>query len=285
VVSPLDFGDELTAEAVATDHPAGGRFSLMCDDPALAVDGSNLILRAAELFAAATGWKGGVCFKLTKRIPVGAGLGGGSSNAVAALRAMNELAGGLADTGQLAALASELGSDCPLFLRNAPVIMRGRGERVELLADVVAQRLRGRQVLLFKPTFGVSTAWAYGRMAAAGVAYLPERAAEERLVEWCAGGTPAGNLLFNNMEGVVFDKFAALPALREKLRKETGVSVQMSGSGSACFALPGDDRVTAALETRIRECWGPAAFVQRARLAWSSALTASRGGAFNSRTS
>ena len=72
VAAPLQFGDELAAEPLA----AGG-FTLECDDPAVPVDGSNLILKAAALFAATTGWEGGARFCLTKRIPMGAGLGGG----------------------------------------------------------------------------------------------------------------------------------------------------------------------------------------------------------------
>ena len=123
VVAPLDFGDELSVGA------ANG-FVLECDDPAVPVDGSNLILKAAAAFSAATKFKGGAHFKLTKRIPMGAGLGGGSSNAVTALRALNRLSGGLASEAQLEAIAAALGSDCVLFLKSAPMVMRGRGERV-----------------------------------------------------------------------------------------------------------------------------------------------------------
>src|SRR5581483_6186978 len=89
VVVKLDFGDTLTVE------PSGraGRFELVCDDSTLPIDDTNLVLKAARAFAAAARWTGGVRFALTKRIPVGAGLGGGSSDAAAALRALNQLAG------------------------------------------------------------------------------------------------------------------------------------------------------------------------------------------------
>jgi 4-diphosphocytidyl-2-C-methyl-D-erythritol kinase len=272
VVAPLDFGDDLAAGICAEGSPVGRRFVLECNDPEVPVDGTNLVLRAAEAFAAATGWSSGVRFQLTKRIPVGAGLGGGSSNAVAALRALNQLAGGVASEEQLAGIAAELGSDCTLFLKNAPVVMRGRGERVELLAEPAARRLRGRRVLLFKPGFGVSTPWAYSRMVALAAlspalpdVYLPEAAAEKRVAAWCAGDEPAEQLLFNNMGRVVFEKFVALPVLLDELRNHSGPAVQMSGSGSACFALAGDDQVTE-VEARIRSCWGPTAFVQLVRL-------------------
>ena len=279
VVAQLDFGDELAAAsreqgpsfAKATEGRAGSRFTLECDMPGVPVDDSNLVLKAAHAFAAATGWKGGAHFKVTKRIPPGAGLGGGSSNAVAALRALNQLAGGLLRGDELAGIAAMLGADCALFLSPAPVVMRGRGERIEPLEEGAARRLRGRRVLLFKPSFAISTAWAYGRMAARGTDYLPAVEAEARLAAWQRGGAAAEEMLFNNMEAVAFEKFVALPLLLEKLRAESGVVPRMSGSGSACFALLGDpstgpgpaDSVTR-MKHVIAECWGPAAFVQEA---------------------
>ncbi len=261
VAAPLDFGDELAVEAKETG------FSLVCDDAATPLDESNLVLRAAQAFAAATGWHGGAHFKLTKRIPLGAGLGGGSSNAVAALRALNRLAGEpLVETG-LAGIAAGLGADCALFLQNEPVVMRGRGERVETL-PAAAVRLRGRRVLLFKPGFAISTPWAYDRMARGAPAhYVSSPEAEARLAGWLRSGAPAEDILFNNMEGVAFDKYIALPVLLGKLHAKFGLTARMSGSGSACFTLLRDDFATAPVVARIRECWGPAAFVQEARLA------------------
>lgn len=261
VASPLDFGDEL----VATGTAAG--FTLACNDPIVSTDGSNLVLKAARAFAATTGWKGGADFKLNKRIPPGAGLGGGSSNAVAALRALNQLSGLALGEAKLAEIAIALGSDCALFLKNAPVIMRGRGERIEELPVAVAARVRGRRVLLFKPGFGISTAWAYGRMAEETPAhYRPAAEAEARLAAWLGGNTPVEDLLANNMEGVAFGKYLALPVLLAKLQREFGVAARMSGSGSACFAVLRDDFVPAPLVARIRDCWGPQAFAQVARL-------------------
>ncbi|MBI3886778.1 MAG: 4-(cytidine 5'-diphospho)-2-C-methyl-D-erythritol kinase [Opitutae bacterium] len=267
VVVLLDFGDELQAEESRIQNSESKRFSLECDVPDLLVDETNLILKAAAAFAAATGWRGGAAFRLTKRIPLGAGLGGGSSNAVAALRALNELAGGLLGEQRLAEIAATLGSDCALFVKNAPAVMRGRGERVEALPAGAVRRLSGRRVLVFKPSFGIGTPWAYGRMAARGGDYLAAAEAEARLTAWVGGTAPAEEICFNNMEPAAFAKFVALPVLREKLRREFGVAAQMSGSGSACFALLGEDFVTAPLVARIREDWGPAAFVREARIA------------------
>ncbi len=268
VAALLDFGDELQVEGSRIQNPESSRFTLECDSADVPVDGTNLVLKAAAAFAAATGWRGGAAFRLTKRIPLGAGLGGGSSNAVAALRALNQLTGGAAGEAQLADIAATLGADCPLFLPDGPVVMRGRGERVELLPAAAAARLRGRRVLLFKPDFPISTAWAYDRMAAeAPRQYVATDAAEARLTAWRQSNAPAEELLFNNMEGVAFAKFIALPVLLEKIRREFGVATQLSGSGSACFALLRDDFVAAPLAACIRECWGPGAFLREARLA------------------
>ena len=284
VAAPLDFGDELVAEAREQRTEDRGLFSLECDDPAVPTDGTNLVLKAAQAFAATTDWNGGAHFKLTKRIPVGAGLGGGSSNAVAALRALNQLSGGALPEAKLAKVAASLGADCALFLHNAPVVMRGRGEHIEPLPAAAAARLRGRRVLLFKPSFGISTAWAYARMAVRGTDYWPAAEAEVRLSAWLNGAAPVEELLANNMKGVAFDKYLALPVLLAKLRREFGVAVGMSGSGSACFAVLHDpstgstgspqagsgraisEETVTRMKQMIRECWGAMGFVQEARL-------------------
>lgn len=261
VAALLDFGDTLRAE------PAAG-FSLETDAADLPVDESNLVLKAARAFAAATGWSGGARFFLEKRIPTGAGLGGGSSDGVAALRLLNQLAGNPLAAPALAEVAAKLGSDCPLFLNDGPVVMRGRGERIEALPAVVAKRIRGRRVLLFKPGFGIATPWAYAQMAAAAPAsYLPVPAAEARLAEWVqASGAPVEKLLFNNMEPPAFAKFTALPVLLEQLRRDYGLASRMSGSGSACFAFLAENSPVAAIEQAIRTAWGDSAVVVEARL-------------------
>lgn len=271
VVAPLEFGDEIVAEAVGERKTADGapspeRFTLECDVADVPRDGTNLILKAAQLFAETTGWGGAVHFRLTKRIPMGAGLGGGSSNAVAALRALNALSGARASEAQLEAMAARLGSDCVLFLRGTPVVMRGRGECVESLPASATARVRGRRVLVFKPSFGIATPWAYARMVARGADYLPEAEAEARLAAWIAGDAPAEEILFNNMEPAAFEKFVALPVLLEKLRAEFSLAPRMSGSGSACFALLRDEAEAAPIVARIRECWGPAATVFETRI-------------------
>src|SRR5581483_4356927 len=180
VAAPVNFGDRLKIET-----RTGGEFSLECDEPAVPRDESNLVLKAARLFAEATGWHDGAAFFLEKRIPMGAGLGGGSSNAAAALRGLNFLAGEPLDRVALTALAARVGSDCALFLPGSPVVMRGRGERVEPVAAEAAARLRGRRVLVFKAGFGIATPWAYAQLGSGGEkSYLSPGEAEARLERW-----------------------------------------------------------------------------------------------------
>ncbi|MCF7687577.1 MAG: 4-(cytidine 5'-diphospho)-2-C-methyl-D-erythritol kinase [Cephaloticoccus sp.] len=255
LAAPLDFGDTLEVE------PAD-RISLCCDDPKLPVDESNLVLKAAVAFQVRTGWKGGAEFRLRKRIPFGAGLGGGSSNAVATLRALNELAGELLDPPALREVAASLGADCSLFVENSPVIMRGRGDMVERLTEAEHRRIRGKRVLVFKPGFGVLTSWAYGQMVANTGNYLNAEAAENQLNQWRNGDhCSLESLTFNNMEPVVYAKYPALPAMHEILRRRFGLKPRMSGSGSASFALLEDNMPTEDIVAWIYEAWGRTAFV------------------------
>ena len=260
VVAPVEFGDTLRVE------PAED-FSLSCNDPAVPRDEDNLVLKAARAFREATGWSGGARFSLEKHIPVGAGLGGGSSDAAATLRVLNEMAGAPLAPARLAEVAAQVGSDCALFLAGGLVVMRGRGERIEPLAAEAAARLRGRRALIFKPDFGVATSWAYGQMAAKPETYLPVADAEARIAAWRQDAVaPAVALLFNNMERVVFAKYVALPVLLEALRAHFGLAPRMSGSGSACFALLPEGAPVAAITAAIREAWGASAFVIETRL-------------------
>jgi 4-diphosphocytidyl-2-C-methyl-D-erythritol kinase len=196
-------------------------------------------------------------------------LGGGSSDAVAALRALNELSGVGLTPMELERMAAGLGSDCVLFLHDGPVVMRGRGERIEALPEVVRARLRGRRLLVFKPAFGIATPWAYAELAkAAPGGYLPAGEAETRLAAWVKNASAAPEeLLFNNMERPAFAKFLALPALLSQLREEFGLAPRMSGSGSACFAFLPENAAVAAIIAAVRAAWGATSFVVETRIA------------------
>ena len=265
VVAKLDVGDDLS---VTIRPGAEGAFTLACNDPEVPVNEQNLVLKAVRAFAAETGRTDGVDFVLQKRIPMGAGLGGGSSDGVGALLGLNALAGQPLAPDALHRLAATLGSDCPLFLGTGVQIMRGRGERLQAAGPGTRERVTGQRVLVFKPPFGVSTAWAYGRLAAtAPGSYVPENDAEARLSRWLTSPrAPLEDLCFNTMEPPVFDKYPAIPVLAERLQATFGLRTHMSGSGSACYALLGEQAPVPDIEEAIRRAWGPTAFVTVARI-------------------
>jgi 4-diphosphocytidyl-2-C-methyl-D-erythritol kinase len=149
--------------------------------------------------------------------------------------------------------------------------MRGRGERIEALAEEPAGRLRGRRVFVFKPGFEISTASAYARLAhQARDGYLPEAEAERRLAAWFGDPSAAAEeILFNSFERPTFGRFMALPVLSDRIRIRFGLVLHLSGSGSACFALvptsggPPVDEVAGL----VREAWGESALVTETRMA------------------
>lgn len=264
VAATLTWGDTLRARRLGRNGP----HELRCDAPGVPTDATNLVLRAAALFATQTGWDEAVGFDLEKLIPAGAGLGGGSGNAVAALDALAQLSGITLAREVRLDLAARLGSDCPLFCAGEPVIMRGRGERLTPLPPDAARRLRGRRVLVVKPAFGVETGPAYQALAARPDYYAGAEAEEARLAAWLADpAAPAEALLANTFEHVVFPRWPALPALAEILRERHGLTLRLSGSGSACFALLAEDADPAPAAATVRSAWGDAALVVETRIA------------------
>ncbi|MBK1877990.1 4-(cytidine 5'-diphospho)-2-C-methyl-D-erythritol kinase [Pelagicoccus mobilis] len=262
LVGQVDFGDTLRIEV---EEASAASVELRCSDESLPTDRSNLAYAAAEGFLLRSGLNWRVRIELEKRIPHGAGLGGGSSNASAVLRGLSELAedaGALGlSRGERLELAAELGSDCPLFLEKRPVVMRGRGE----LLSAVDRSLAGVEIVLFKPSFSINTGWAYGSLIKRGDCYDESAWAEERLAAWRDGGMSTGELLHNSFEKAAFSKYVAFDALFGKLREKKVASL-MSGSGSCCFSLVRSDSEANEVEGLVGECWGERAFVQRARV-------------------
>jgi 4-diphosphocytidyl-2-C-methyl-D-erythritol kinase len=253
LVAPVALADTLTLDV-------GRPLGLTCDDPALPVDGTNLVLKAAVAYArrrpaAPTGH-----FHLTKRVPHGAGLGGGSADAAAALRLLDRASGDPLGPEVLESLAAEVGSDCPFFVRGQAAVMRGRGERLELLPAAARAALAGRKVVLAKPPFGIPTPEAYGLLVQAGQ-YRPAAQAEAELAAWFARPVADPALLGNDLAEPVFGKYVALPAGLASFRRVTGVDWHMTGSGSACFAWVKDGFDQAGLRADAVRVWGPGAWV------------------------
>ncbi len=221
LVLPIEsLADELT-------FTESDQFSLHCNTPGVPTDESNLISRSLRLFEKESGLACPYEIHLTKHIPHGAGLGGGSSDAAHTFLALNELTKADIPLDTLAEWAGRLGSDIPLFLHQAPCWCRGRGEIIE-----PTQLDWNRRILLLKPAFSIPTPWAYSRWKESrelpGVSYTEQTACDQILV--------------NDLERPVFEKFQFLAELKQFLLEQTETeAAMMSGSGSTVFAVLKDD--------------------------------------------
>ena len=194
----------------------------------------NLAWRAAIEYAEATGWPTGFAIALEKRIPVGGGLGGGSADAGAVLRALDALAPSPVGEGGLLAIASRLGADVPFLTSAAPYALAwGRGERLLPLAA-----LEEREVLLVLPPFAVNTATAYGWAAAARESDgRPEVTGATLTLDALSDWARLAPLAINDFEAVVAARHPAIATIVKRLRDLGCDLALMSGSGSSVFGV------------------------------------------------
>ena len=252
LMAPISLADELEIERAGDD----GKVKFVCDDPTLPRGDDNLVVRAANLFRATARITAGITISLSKKIPHGAGLGGGSSDAASTLLSLNEMFGSPMPLEGLSALSAQLGSDVPFFLVRSPAICRGRGE---LVTPVVLDSTF--PVLLLKPSFGVPTPWAYGRW---------KESSELPSIDYTA--QRAGGIKFvNHLERPVFEKYVFLARLKAWLRAQPEVLVAlMSGSGSTMFAVLRDADRAGELADRAREQIDPELWTCVSRLSAST---------------
>jgi len=238
----------------------GATLRLTCSEPSLPTDSRNLVYRAASAFLEKTGVKDGIQLHLEKRIPLAAGLGGGSGNAATTLLGLNELFGQPLSALELHQMASSLGSDVSFFLQERPALATGRGEQVKALEPFPI--LHGCCWILIHPGFGIATAWAYKELARFPEALqgLPGRAA--RLADHLRNGDLAGACgeLYNSLEAPALDKYPILSLYQEFLREQGALGALMSGSGSTTFALVQDVETANGILEKFRERFGTAAW-------------------------
>jgi 4-diphosphocytidyl-2-C-methyl-D-erythritol kinase len=249
VMQPVPIFDRLSFEKGGSD------VALTCNNPELPTDSGNLVFRAAELFRATAKIKDGVRIHLEKRIPLAAGLGGGSGNAAITLVGLNQIFGLPLSPVELDSLARLLGSDVPFFLQGKPALGVGRGEQVKSLEPFPA--LRGKSLILIHPGFGVSTAWAYKNLAKhpAALNGSPGRAAR-LTANLSISLTAAASDLYNSLEAPVLEKFPLLAIFQEFLRLNGASVVLMSGSGSTTFAITDSPKEAETLVERFRSHFG-----------------------------
>jgi 4-diphosphocytidyl-2-C-methyl-D-erythritol kinase len=210
---------------VLTFAPARGPFVVESADPGCPAQG-NIVERAAGCLwqaAGQTGFPAGVRVRIDKRIPIAAGLGGGSADAAAALRALARLWGVRLTTTSMHEIAASLGADVPFFLQGGTARGRGRGDVLSRLAD----RPR-RWVVVATPLFGVSTAEAYRWFDEATLEGSHKRGVSRPF---------QGRRLFNDLQPPVVARHPEIGVLVEQLKRSGASQAAMSGSGSAVFGL------------------------------------------------
>lgn len=217
--------------------------TLKCSDETLPTGEDNLVVKAVRALEKEVAKTLAVDIELEKQIPSGAGLGGGSSDAGAVLRALNEMASLGLSPDELARIGATLGSDVPFFLYETACDCRGRGEIVEPISEEV----KSLPVFLFKPAFEIPAAWAYKRYADSaeydGFLYDAQK---------CDWGE-----MVNNLERPVFEKFPVLGEMKTWLLEQPEVrAALLSGSGSTMLAVLSENASGNSLISRALSRYG-----------------------------
>jgi len=244
VMQSVDFGDDIDIEL--TD----GEFFIDPGQSYLPADGRNLALKAAMLFLEGSGR--GARIRVTKRSPVGAGMGGGSSDAAAVLRALNKLTGAGKSAAELCQMAETLGSDVPFCIQGGTALAEGRGEILTALPP-----LPDCHIVIAKPAFAISTPALFARIDGRKSRMHPDTAGILAALE--AGDlVGVSHRMFNVFEDVLPRNYAEIGAIKSELLSKGALGAVMTGTGSAVFGL--FDREDAArqayeaLRPRYEEC-------------------------------
>jgi len=237
---------------------------LVCSDPTIPSDDSNLVIKALNLYRRKTGLSRFFQVKLDKIVPHGAGLGGGSGNAATTLYAANQLCGGPASNDDLLTWSGEIGSDISVFFSKGAAYCTGRGEIVE---DVEPPLPLSTPMLLVKPPVGLSTPKIFksldlGRRSTADPRHL--------LTSLASKQTVTQELAVNDLEQPAFDNLPELLTLKQQLQKEGGSAfsaVFMTGSGSTIVCM-GSDSQPAFLSSHKDLFISPARLITRQPCKW-----------------
>ncbi|MGF1679108.1 MAG: 4-(cytidine 5'-diphospho)-2-C-methyl-D-erythritol kinase [Candidatus Methylacidiphilales bacterium] len=242
-------------------EPGGEEVRLEIQGAALSAGPENLVVRAAEKIRGFCPERPGMRIVLNKRIPMGGGLAGGSSNAASTLLACNALWNAGLSQAELHHLAAELGSDVNLFLEDGPCLCYGRGENVRPVTWVDHP-----QLVLLNPGFEVPTPWAFQRYAS-----LPLENKKGEAGRWTwnyreleGEGRLHSFKLRNDLEPAVFSKYLWMEEAKSWLLRQAGcMDALMSGSGATLFALTKDEDTAIALERSMRGYFGENCLILR----------------------
>lgn len=212
-------------------RPSPGAISLWCSDPSLPVDETNLAVRAAKCFFGVVGARDGCEIRLTKRIPIAAGLGGGSSNAASVLLGLNHLYGHPVPRDELLRMGRSLGADVPFFIFQSPALASGIGDELEAYPGLLSW-----PVLIACPPFHVSTRMVYQNFNLQ-LTNHQKRPTRTHLNK--AAFNPSFHL-YNDLEAVTLALHPELVRVKDSLRTYGAIGALMSGSGPSVFGVFAD---------------------------------------------
>jgi 4-diphosphocytidyl-2-C-methyl-D-erythritol kinase len=221
IMQRIDLCDELE---ISTRRQPG--ISLTCNLPYIPRDRRNIVWRAAEEMLTHSGKDVGITIKIRKTIPVGAGLGGGSSDAATTLMGLNELLDvGLTDQ-QLMELGLKLGADVPFFIFKQPALAEGVGEKLLPLEHIPKLWL-----LLVNPAIHISTAWVYQNLN------LTAEKVAARIPLLYNSSADVCNILANDLEAVTISRYPLIAGIKSRLIAAGAAGALMSGSGSTVYGV------------------------------------------------
>ena len=214
--------------------------SITTDHPNLSVGKSNLVYKAIQSMMKVSGYKGGVAIEIEKKIPLGAGLGGGSSNAATALNALNRLLKLDLPRKDLMEMGLEIGADVPFFFMNGAAIGSGIGEQLK------HQGLPSLWYVLIYPNFEVSTRWAYQHFV------LTNQQFHFNLHKFLKTPEGISRILFNHLEEVVSRKYPQIGIMKKILISVGTLGALMTGSGPTVFGLFKDEKSSTRAYEKIK---------------------------------
>ena len=255
IMVPVSLYDEIEIHklriAPTQEKTADELIKITCDDPAVPAGEENLAYRAAQLILKNRRGMPAVHIHICKSIPLGAGLGGASTDAAATLVGLNRLFKLRLSFPKLEKIALSLGADVPFFIRARPARARGIGERLSPLGELP----RIWSVIIY-PGFPVSTAWVYGNLAK-----LTKPIANTSIATSLKSFDQLSSLLENDLESVTLDRYPEIGLLKQKLLREGAPRVLMSGSGSSVFGVFASKQAALTAFERLRKEEGARAFL------------------------
>ena len=246
VMQSVEFGDDLDVELTGD-----GSFRIVSGRSYLPNDDRNLSMRAARLFLEGTGL--GAAIRTVKRTPVCAGMGGGSSDAAAVLRALNKLTGGKRSYEELCEMGLKIGSDVPFCIRGGTALAEGRGEILTPLSP-----LPDCFIVICKPAFAISTPELFGKVDARKSRIRPDTAGIlDALEKQDLPGV--ARRMYNVFEDVLTRRESEIFTIKNELLSRNAIGAAMTGTGSAVYGLFDDEKAAGdafrGLSRQYRECY------------------------------